>query len=695
MSNSYNELNSKKNSGVVANQKDRSRTSATVVEKIREQSFRNISQFMQELFDSCDDLFYDLSNQANNNREQALYFDSMREIRLKRQGLERDYMAHFNASFQRLVSPQYKAATIPVINRLAIVENDAMEIDVALINMLMRANNAYSEEIYNLQTCLNCLLTDIDVNKENNPLAPELICYTFADTCKANLAISIKPLIILLKQFERFVLERMGQIYADANQLLVEAGMSPKIPQGVNKGNSFATISKQQVQSVESTSDTPARDQNRFNNRSSRAYESCNGQFSPKTFKRLLPSARSGSTGLNGFNSYSDNPGPLISLPQLANLLNRAQILIDQDNIERPHLHDITSKLLSDQCPKDPRAVGESEENIINLVARFFEFILDDSNIALKLRNQISRLQIPVLKLALRDDAFFSNSLHPARDLINTIAAVGVIYNDDRDLNKDKTYQSIVDIVKTICHQYAFDDDIFAELLPQLEKVIEKEQCRSTVVEKRTLEIEAGKSKVKAASKIARTLLLKKLHGAELFTIARDFLINRWLNVMIMTLLKFSAQSKEWLAVTQTVDDFIWCCQGNKDAEELKHLQPDLLGRIGLGLALLGKSSSFIEEELERVKNLIKANMRATNKIARKENLEISQTTDLREVSNKPKTAIARQQEQCSKIRNEELQQVNDIKPGDRIKYEDMKTGKTPFFKRTLTKIFTSLKKAK
>ena len=68
--------------------------------------------------------------------------------------------------------------------------------------------------------------------------------------------------------------------------------------------------------------------------------------------------------------------------------------------------------------------------------------------------------------------------------------------------------------------------------------------------------------------------------------------------------------------------------------------------------------------EFKRVENLIKANMTATNETTQKEDLGISQATGMREVNNKPKTAIARPRDECSKISHETLQQVHDMKPG-------------------------------
>ena len=665
----------------------------SVFENIQKQSLRHISQLTSQLFDSCDDLFYDLSNNAKSNQQQALYFDSMREIRLKREILQKDCLTRCSDSFQKIASLKKNMAAnsaqinsgkaSPKMDKLAIVENDALEIDVALTNMSTRANAAYTEEIHDLQTRFSALLKASGFVREDNPLLPEQLCRMFADSCRTHLDLNIKVLLILLKQFERFVLERMGYVYVEINQIFAGAGICPKISRKISNNNS--------AKSTGDADDKSMPQHNRYNIPLSNTY---NHHFSIETFKQLFTDIRKSDTPPDGFKVYSNNSGPFISLAQLADLLSQAQILVEQDDqydVEKPHLHDITSKLLKTQSSKESRAVGESEDSIINLVAMFFEFILDDNTIALKLRNQISRLQIPVLKLALQDNTFFSNASHPARKLINTIAAVGVIYSGDRDLSEDKTYQTIVDVVKTICHQYAFDNQIFSELFPQLEKVVEQDQRHRSAVEKRTAQMEIGKSKVKLANKTARTLLVKKLHGKPMPSVARDFLIDHWLNVMVMSLLKFSEKSKQWAIVVQVVDDLVWCCQGNKDDESLqrlRQLQPSLFKRIGAGLNLLGRGSHSIKLELKQIEVLIKQSFEKTDSKNEKET-KITETAKeiikLTGATNN-KTAIARQQEQFAKISHKSLQQVNNMKLGDWIEYKNAET-KAVIRCRLLTKI--------
>ncbi|MBK6279557.1 MAG: DUF1631 family protein [Gammaproteobacteria bacterium] len=78
--------------------------------------------------------------------------------------------------------------------------------------------------------------------------------------------------------------------------------------------------------------------------------------------------------------------------------------------------------------------LGQADEDIINVVAMFFDVILDDRNLPLEIQALVSRLQLPVLKVALKHRSFFTDRKHPARQLINEIARTSIGWeSSDRD----------------------------------------------------------------------------------------------------------------------------------------------------------------------------------------------------------------------------------------------------------------------
>ncbi len=67
----------------------------------------------------------------------------------------------------------------------------------------------------------------------------------------------------------------------------------------------------------------------------------------------------------------------------------------------------------------------------IDAVATLFDHVLSDDRIATGLRNTLARLQLPVLRMALADDAFFASRSHPTRRLLDRLAAAAAGWQDD------------------------------------------------------------------------------------------------------------------------------------------------------------------------------------------------------------------------------------------------------------------------
>ena len=56
------------------------------------------------------------------------------------------------------------------------------------------------------------------------------------------------------------------------------------------------------------------------------------------------------------------------------------------------------------------RVLEEADEDVINLVAMLFEFMLDDSSVPDAFKALIARLQIPLLKVAVLDKSLLSDN---------------------------------------------------------------------------------------------------------------------------------------------------------------------------------------------------------------------------------------------------------------------------------------------
>src|SRR5690554_7459077 len=90
-----------------------------------------------------------------------------------------------------------------------------------------------------------------------------------------------------------------------------------------------------------------------------------------------------------------------------------------------------------------------------------FEFILDDYNLSSPVQVLISRLQIPILKVVIKDKSFFSKTTHPARKLLNSLARAGIGWSSSDEKGRDKLYDQIHTVVQRILDEFEGDISLF------------------------------------------------------------------------------------------------------------------------------------------------------------------------------------------------------------------------------------------
>lgn len=669
-----------------------------VLNHILHQSLDGCSQLLEHMFSATDDLFYDLSKRASSNNEENLYFESMREIRIKKHGVITLFLRGVSESFNDLILnkaiPKSKNAEDEGV-RLAIVEGDELEVDLAHKNMSGRTRDSYKEELYELTIRLDHLLLQVNVTEDSNPLDPNQISRIFIEACEEQLSVNIKARLILFKLFEKHLLKQLGHIYADANQVLIEAGILPKVPRNLGLGGSRHHESSPQADAAASKAAADA-----ANDSALAATEPpIHFNLDLNMLTNLMASAKAAQSGMFSRNGvpnpggytyylYSSNPGPVMPPPELSSLLTKTQPLVDRQlaGVEpRNIVADIINQLLAKRNPEAPQALEQTEEDIINLVAMFFDQVLDDENLPLAVQSLICRLQIPILKVALHDKTFLVVDEHPARRLVNTITRAGIGFDESKPLERDPLYRVIVDGVQNINRQYKHDLSIFTEVQNEIEAFIHNEKRKANIVEKRTTQTETGKSKIKSARLTSQSALYEKMKEAELPDEISNFLTNAWLQVLVITLLKFGKGSPQWVEMEQLISDLIWLCQPKTDERSLarkSRLQPEILQRIEIGLETAIDNPESRSTKIGIIESTLAA-LDEANGIEvveyRSLNDEQKETLGKHENAERPweeMTALERQQSKYEELSTKFYSLAKDISEGTWLEYFDQDSGR-------------------
>ncbi|MBV1922001.1 MAG: DUF1631 domain-containing protein [Pseudomonadales bacterium] len=567
----------------------------SVVTQVRDNSLSILINQLTECFVSCDDLFFELAGRAGTNKEQNDFFDTMREIRLSRKQSITQFKQQFELLFSSLHStkknpafPSNEASTQSAFEGLGLVGNDEMERNVALSSTISKARTDCQESLYHLVLRLDFLIPDIDINESNNPLDPAQICEAFSKSTDF-IDLSLQNRIIFFKQFDRIVARKHNKIINLANEFLINAGILPKI-----KPNARAHQHQQQPipQNTKNPKAPPQSNADQTANQSLESQISAAAAHATPGFSelsQLLSTFQTSGDSIPGLLSRFQFNGPTIEQDQLIQGLTYAQTQRPYDaESGRNYIRDIVQTILQpSNSNKEGKSLEEPDENVINLVAMFFDFVLDDQNLPVTVQALIGRLQIPILKVALKDKTFFENTNHPARLLINKLAESTVGLNNEDKEKQDILYSLIQLIVQEIHDKYDGSVNIFKEQLRLLESQLATEQHRATVIEKRTSEAALGKAKTEKARSVVRETISERIKNATLPSSVSEFLVKHWHKFLLSNHLRHGVQSPEWLDAVQVIDDLIWVIQPHTDEKsQLRALKlaPHLTDRIQKGI---------------------------------------------------------------------------------------------------------------
>jgi hypothetical protein len=245
------------------------------------------------------------------------------------------------------------------------------------------------------------------------------------------------------------------------------------------------------------------------------------------------------------------------------------------------------------RADEEIRNAEEFDRGTVDALAEVFDFVFSDSNIASPLKVVIGRLQIPVLKAALMDRNFFFSQNHPARRLVDALAAAAVTWSAEKGLD-DPLYLQIEATVKRILTEFDKDLALFSEVLLEFEEFLTaedqrvKQQVQSLANAQEAEEaLEAARAQVDALLR-DRIAALPADRKKTLFLL--PFLTSQWREVLAQAYVHHDAQPDAWTQLLTTTDQLLWSTQHKNNSEERRELVavlPKLVRQLNASLDAL------------------------------------------------------------------------------------------------------------
>lgn len=558
-----------------------------ILGECRDQLVINLCNWLRDIAAPISEELFVLADSTRERLLQTRYLDLRADI-------EKDW-PHFVETFRRELSSaaehcqnqddpkatgQAASLEIPDFEGLQLVDDEDLSEHIVIREFAAQISETCDEELYTLNRRVAALLGYDEQDDSANPLAPKIVCNALSDAC-ATIGADAQSRLLLLRRLERHLHAGLPRVYQQINAYLIERGILPDLKRTYRRGSPATESLSAGAADLRSTAAGTA---------STASAVSADGILD--ALRRIAqlrvgvaPMSAGAVQAAQGDFTTGQQPGPAID-PAIEN-----QLLLSSLN-EMQHTPAIESgNVIINQVrmvreSDSAKQVGGLEAVTIDIVAMLFDFIFDDIHVPVAIKALLSRLQIPVLKVAMLNPGFFADRQHPTRRFLGGVSGVAIRWGNAVD-EADPFYRKLGELVDRIQSEFENDVEIFGTALAELETFVsenESEEDHTTltaanVVIQRELEVEA----LERAQRAVRTFRTQNA----LPPLIDAFLDEHWVDVLRTIAVKNSSNEAEWKAASDVMADLAWSIEPKKNpADRLKliSLLPKLLAQLNKGL---------------------------------------------------------------------------------------------------------------
>ena len=613
------------------------REMAKILDDCRDLAIHRLLLSFASMLDRVSDQLMARAGNSDIREEQLLFLDARELLRSERSNLLTEFERQLRVQVDARVKGEVKKEEFANVDarKLTLVDTLAMDESIVAGNITRVVENLCHDELVEFNRAVAYLLGRPELELPANPLAPSTIVQAFTDALRL-IKGDERIKYTILKELNQSSLGDINAIYADLNRHLESLHVMPSAsapylrraggPAARTAAEAHAYGSATQPQGAPPSAeiDLSALLQ-RLASRGVRP-----GQVGAPTWHmpagglgaqslQIPPGVLGGQTWQMPYGDRGELPlpaigplgGPRILVTQeLSDALSRLQqgetaFDIGGLPVQLVGIPEGKHNVLRDlqESPLGAKA-NQLEAMTIELVAMLFDFIFETKDLPDSMKVLIGRLQIPVLKAAMLDGAFFSKKSHPSRQLVNALAHAGIGWSPTMGV-EDPLYKKIEQIVHRILDEFTDDITLFETLRKDLEGFLAEEEKNAEATIQSSAEEINQRDRQEIARVVAHSEIEKRLETHTVPNFLGAFLRKHWTGVLEQLHLQGEG-SDTWATALSTLDDLVWSVQPKRQSEERRKLVsmlPNLLKRLHGGLQNVvwetGERESFMANLVE------------------------------------------------------------------------------------------------
>jgi diguanylate cyclase (GGDEF)-like protein len=475
-----------------------------------------------------------------------------------------------------LESPLKPASKAGPAGSLAVVDRGEFEDWLSLRVMTTKADTLYRGTLLQLKLRLHSLNV-ANATGHINPLGPSLVCESFQDGL-VRLRMSREVEKVAFGVFEHTVLQQLEPLYAELNNILIRQDVLPdldltKYLADVQRSESAYEASKPAGQSAPQaalrtgsnaepvveprTTPQPAA-------RPRPLPEPGSGEKSVQfqeharlarhafsTVRSLLDalaSSRAVKSQVRG-DEFPANAPPLNNALLLEQLQQLQNVALPANDSAASLRERVVGKVRADSQGK----LDTEQQGAVDVVDRFFESLRESSKLDEPTRHHLRQLEVPVLKVVMRDPDFFEDEQSPVRDVLNRLAQLG-----SRGSRVNPIIQRRVDeLIQSIVTGFEHDLSVFELAAEELEELVERQKRVYQRNVERVKAAAEGAQKVAESKQAVDDTLQARLAGKTVPKALNSLLAGGWRDLLSLTWIRHGPDSTLWHDYLGAVDSLV------------------------------------------------------------------------------------------------------------------------------------------
>lgn len=595
--------------------------------RCRDQSVKFFADLFQETLQKADELLSGYMEKAGDNLQRSRYIEAQAAIRGNNVPFQEGFRVELHNAFERYLAGLDEEEPVEdAPEGLELVDQDRFEDEIAVNMMIARANANNAEDLWKLNKRLAVVRGGKKLTDQGNPCGPHQLSHSVRKAIEPfDLQTPVK--IILYKIYDKHVLARAGKFYERLNEELAKEGVLENLTFEVHKEEGsdsfFPGDGEPEQDSMEAepgdvapgpggeadqiissiipmiTREVQLRQAQLLDAiRSLQVKRAADG---PRTATAVgVDYGRIRTDGVLGSPDTFSRADLAAALSSVQRALHVPDSPAAVPNKVEDNESQLVERLESLGSETDRQKVTTTDADTIDLVGMLFNYMLDDPQVPDSVKSLLSHLHTPYLKVALVDKAFFAKASHPARQLLDLMAASGARWVSDEE-GDQQVFERMRNVVERVVNE--FDDDLalFDDLLNDFTRFIRLLEKRADLAEKRHKETEKGLEQLATAKKLADEAVQERLQDSSLPGPIVELLEKPWTDFLVFNYLRHGEESKAWTSALKVVEGVIRSLQPSTDAniEEVRQQQSKLNASVEEGLGNIGYNTEEAERLLE------------------------------------------------------------------------------------------------